>query len=304
MRESLRIPVFEKEFLFNIRNELVIEIDEPNPKWIDNGWNPENDGWDPGAKAYFIGSQYDSIAEGEVFRLLKFHTCPFCRTNMESMRPIGDLGIVFVCKNCFYWGGRGTRPGGPTNTRGNLGRLNFVSNPDEVKLELLINHIKENLDRLYKLTPRQAEKVMPSVLSDYMDCEVKALGGTKDGGIDALAILGENEKIIIQIKWREKKNGAEGISVVREVGGTLLARKIPNGLIISTRKKFSKPAIKEARLISQNEIVEIGKIQLELRDFNDLIDMFNVSSKIRTEKLSSKEIIPNYNDGFDLFGQP
>ncbi|WBX72938.1 restriction endonuclease [Tenacibaculum pacificus] len=303
MREQLRIPVFEKEFLFNIRNELIVKIDEPNNKWIDTDWRPENDGWDPDLKRHLLGLQYDSIAENEVFRLLKFRTCPYCRTSMEKLVLPENLGIAFVCKNCFYWGGRGTRPGGPTNTRGNLGRLNFISNPDDVKLELLINHLQQNVDRLYNLTPRQAEKLMPSVLSDYLKCEVKGIGGTKDGGIDALAILGENEKMIIQIKWREKKKGAEAVSVVREVGGTLLARKIPKGLIISTRKKFSKTAIEEANLISQHEIIEMGKIELKLNDFNDLIDMFNISSKIRNENLNSEEIIPYYNDGFELFGR-
>lgn len=297
MREKLRIPVFEQEFLFNIRNEIDPIKDEPNFKWIDQNWEPE-------IKSQFVGGQYDSIAEQEVFRLLKFKSCPFCRTKMDELKPKYDLGIVYVCRNCFYWGGRGTRPGGPTNTRANLGRLSFLQNPDEVRLELLINHLNQNIERLYNLTPSQAEKLLPSVLKDYLDCDVKVIGGVKDGGIDALALRSENEKVLIQVKWREKKKGSEAVSVVREVGGTLLARQIPNGLIISTRKKFSATAIKEAKLISQNEIVEIGKIDLQLKDFNDLIDMFEISSKIRTETLKTEEIIPEYNEGWDLFGMP
>lgn len=297
MRDNLRIPVFEKEFLFNIQNELIIDKDEPDCRWIDPEWHPE-------VKSNLVGGQFDSKAEQEVFRLLKFKTCPYCRSSMEELKSTYELGVVYVCKSCFYWGGRGTRPGGPSNSRGNLGRLSFVSNPEEVKLELLINHLNENIERIYNLTPTQAEKLMPSILSDYLQCEIKCIGGTKDGGIDALAILSENEKMIVQIKWREKKKSAESVSVVREVGGTLLARKIPKGLIISTRQKFSKPAIKEAELISENEIVNLGKLEIELNDFNDLIDMFNVSTKIRNKNLKADEIIPEYNGGFDLFGQP
>lgn len=296
MRDNLRIPVFEKEFLFNIQNELIIDKDEPDLRWIDPEWHPE-------VKSNVVGGQYDSKAEQEVFRLLKFQTCPYCKSSMEELKSKYELGVVYVCKSCFYWGGLGTRPGGPTNTRGNLGRLSFVSNPDEVKLELLINHLNENIERIYNLTPMQAEKLMPSILSDYLQCEVKVMGGTKDGGIDALAILSEDEKMIVQIKWREKKKSAEAVSVVREVGGTLLARKIPKGLIISTRKKFSGPAIKEAGLISENEIVNLGKLNIQLNDFNDLIDMFNVSTKIRNKNLNAEEIIPEYNEEIDLFGQ-
>ena len=73
---------------------------------------------------------------------------------------------------------------------------------------------------------------------------------------------------------------------------------------MSTRKKCAKDAIKEAKLISAHEIVDLGKIHLELNDFNDLIDMFEVSAKTRKTNLLNEEIIPYYNEGFDLFGMP
>jgi len=296
MRNNIRIPIFNREFLFNVYNEIFVDEDIPDCRWIDHQWKPEISGNN-------IGSLYDTAAEHEVFRLLKFRTCAYCREKMDKINPISG-GVAFVCKNCFYWGGRGTRPGGPSNTRGNLGRINFVKNLEEAKLEQVISYLNQNIDRLLGLTPTEAEKLLPEVLKDYLNCEVKAFGGTRDGGIDAMAIRGENEKMLIQIKWRESKNSAEKVSVVREVGGTLLARKIPQGLIISTRQKFSKDAIKESKLISENEIVNIGKLNIELKDFNDLIDMFEISAKTRTENLSSEEIIPEYNEGFDLFGHP
>ena len=65
MRDKIRIPVFEQEFLFNIRNELTIIDDEPDHNWIDQNWKPE-------IESLYTGGQYDSIAEKEVFRLLKF----------------------------------------------------------------------------------------------------------------------------------------------------------------------------------------------------------------------------------------
>jgi hypothetical protein len=198
MNKVIRIPVFENQFLFNVRNELKVDRDEPDFRWIDQNWRPEID-------SNIIGNLYDSIAEKEIFRLLQFETCAFCREKMEKITPLGDKGIVYVCKNCFYWGGRGTRPGGPTFTRANLGRVNFINNPDEVQLELLISHLNRNINKIYDLSPRQAEKLLPNILKDYLDCEVKTFGGTRDKGIDAMALKGATEKIIIQIKWRDKK---------------------------------------------------------------------------------------------------
>ncbi|WP_035643543.1 restriction endonuclease [Flavobacterium sp. ASV13] len=296
MRKDIRLPVFEKEFIWNVKNEIEVIADEPNLKWIDSNWRP-----------YSILSKdsfsYDPVAENELFRLLKYNTCAYCREKMTKLQePVSGPADVYVCKTCFYWGGRGTRPGGPTYTRGNLGRMSFINNPEDAKLELIINHINSYSEKLYDLTPQQAEKIMPIVLSDYLNCEVIAFGGTKDKGIDALAIRGADEKILVQIKWREDQKKSEAVSTIREVGGTLLARGIPKGLIISTRKKFSKDAILESKLIGEREIVNIGKINIELNDFNDLLDMFEVSSRLRTENLDPEEIIPYYNSGWELFG--
>lgn len=292
---SIRIPIYNGEYLFKVRPDIIIEADDPDMRFYDPSRTPE-------ISSNKIGLTYDSIANKEVMRLMKYKTCAYCREPMLEVVTVGDHGIVLFCKNCFYWGGRGARTFGPVDARGILGRIDFVSNPDEAQIDAVINHLNADIDRLYDLTPRQAEKILPAVLSDYLKCEVKAIGGTKDKGIDALAIRSDDSKMLIQIKWREKKNKAEAVSVVREVGGTLLARQIPAGILISTRDRFSIDAVTEASLISQNEILNVGKLQLELKDFNDLIDMFDISAKVRTENMIIDDIIPEYNDGFDLFG--
>lgn len=293
---DIRIPVYSGEFLFNVRAETQIETDEPDLRIIDASWTPEID-------SNKIGLSFDSLANREVLRLMKYKTCAFCRQKMAEIRTVGDHGTVLYCKNCFYWGGRGARTFGPADARGIIGRINFVSNPDEAKIDAVIAHLNSNIERLFGLLPKQAEKIMPAVLSDFLKCEVKAIGGTRDHGIDALAIRSDESKMLVQIKWRNKKeNKAEGVAVVREVGGTLLARQIPTGLIISTRSRFSKDAANEARLISQNEVTSMGQLNLELRDFNDLIDMFEISAQIRRDNMTIDDIIPEYNDGFNLFG--
>lgn len=299
MRENIRIPVFNKDFLFNIYDKIEITDDIPDVRWIDQNWKPQKN-------CDYVGPRYDPIAMYEINRVLKYRTCPYCRTLMKNISkyPGEDIfdNVVLVCENCFYWAGRGASGDDPLSihNRGILSRINFVENPDDEKLNILINYLNNNINRLVDLTPRQAEKLLPSVLSDYLKCEVMAFGGVKDKGIDALAIRSDDCKILIQIKWREDINKSENVAVVREVAGTLLARKIPNGLIISTRKKYSKDAVKEAELISQTEIVDIGKINLQLKDFNNLIDMFEISAKIRKENMTIEDYI-GLEDDFYLF---
>lgn len=294
MRSDIRVPVFNKSFLFNMYDNINVIEDVPDSRWVDQSWKPEVD-------SNYVGPRYDKVAMQEIHRVLKYKTCPYCRTPMRNLAKYDDYNTVFVCDKCFYWAGKGVSGDDflSIQNRAILSLINFVQNPDDVDLGIMINYLNNNIDRIFDLTPRQAEKIVPIILSDYMKCEVLAFGGVKDKGIDALAIHNNDYKILIQIKWRENKYGAEKVSVVREVAGTLLARQIPKGLIISTRNKFSKEAINEADLISRNEIINIGKMNLELKDFNDLIDMFEISAKVRKENMTIEEIIGK--DDFYLF---
>lgn len=281
----IRIPVFNKNFLFNIGEELQITNDNIDKKWISGQWKAEI----PMSNEH-VG--FDNIAKKELFRMLKYETCPFCKEKMINISNYKRFGeSFFVCRNCLYWGGRGSRGGfdGAYLNRGVLGRIDFLDNISEVKLEQIIVYLNNNIEKIYELSPREAEKLMPFILRDYLDCEVLAFGGVKDKGIDALAIRGNGVKIIIQIKWRRNCNRAESVSVVREVGGTLLARKIPNGFIVTTSKKFSKEAKLEADMIANNEILGIGRLNLKLSDFNNLIDMFEISSKVRTDNMTIED---------------
>lgn len=296
MRDNIRIPVFTGEFLFNVYDEFEVMNDEVKLEWIAETWEPEV--WEK-----YVGPRYDKIAHYELHRLLKFGTCPFCRSKMSLLDKETQPGNVYVCKECFYWGGRGTRGmfEGPLNGRGILGRMNIIENTDEVPEDVLINHLAKHTDDIIKLTPKKAEKIVPVILKDYLKCEVKAIGGVKDNGIDALAIRSDRSKMIVQIKWREKNKGAEAVSVVREVGGTLLSRGIPSGLIISTKNKFSVAAVSEADLISKRNVTGLGRLNIQFAAFSDLIDMFNISCKKKSEIKRPEEIIPYY-EAYDLFG--
>lgn len=291
----IRIPVFNKDFLFNINDNVSVEKDFADFTWVSGKWNPSEE-------SEFLVQSTDPIANRELLRMLKYKTCPFCGSNMIDIAQYKESGnTILVCNNCLYWGGRGSRVDGPYSTRGVLGRMEFLNNPNEAKLEQILLYLNNNIEKIYDLSPREAEKLLPHILKDYLDCEVLAVGGVKDKGIDALAIHGNDTKMIIQIKWRQNQSRSESVSVVREVAGTLLARKIPKGFIITTRKKFSNDAIKEAKLIEDNIIHGVGKLELTLNDYNNLIDMFEISTKKRTEKMTIEDYT-NGQDEYYLFG--
>lgn len=290
----IRIPVFNKDYLFNINDNIVIEKDIANIKWVSGEWFPTK-------RSEFLVQPTDTIANQEVLRLLKFKTCPFCGKKMKDIAKYKPENTILVCENCLYWGGRGSRIDGPYSTRGIVGQMDFLNNLDEARIEQILSYLNSNIDKIYELSPREAEKLLPHILRDYLNCEVLAMGGVKDKGVDALAIHGDNTKMIIQIKWRQNQNRAESVSVVREVAGTLLARKIPKGFIITTRKKFSSDEIKEAKSISENTISNVGKLELTLNDYNNLIDMFEISTKKRTDKMKLEDYT-NGQDEYYLFG--
>jgi hypothetical protein len=177
------------------------------------------------------------------------------KVNMEF-----DLRLLLVCTSCNYWGGKGTRPHPGSQKRGLLGRYSFISNPDSVPLERLLNHFRTHPTDLLSLSPRKAESIVAAILKEVLDCEVRLVGGVKDDGIDALIHAADGTKTIVQVKWRESSKKSESVSVVREVGGTILARGIPKAIVISTRKQFSWAARWEAKLISQQELVGIGRL--------------------------------------------
>ncbi|TON82667.1 restriction endonuclease, partial [Vibrio parahaemolyticus] len=96
--------------------------------------------------------------------------------------------------------------------------------------------------------------------------------------VDGYILKGNDISTIVQVKWHESTNKAESVKVVREVAGTLLARHVPKGIFVSNRQRFSKPAREEAELISQLSINNLGQIKLELMDYQNILDMLEITS--------------------------
>jgi restriction system protein len=85
------------------------------------------------------------------------------------------------------------------------------------------------------------------------------------------------------------------------VAGTLLARGVPHGIIISTRSHFSSDAVREAQRISERIVKGVGRLTLSLLDYHSLLDMLEMASIKLGNSVSPEKRIPRepYTSLFD-----
>lgn len=233
----------------------------------------------------------DERAISEVLRLLKYKTCPICRTNMDIKEQEFNETIL-VCLSCGFWGGRGSRMDNVYEKiplRGVLGIYRPLSPIKDIDTQNLVMELKRNPSAMNKISPQRAEKFVVDLIGDYLDCEVKPIGGTKDGGVDGYIIKNNKIKSIIQVKWRESTKGAESVSVIREVAGTLLARGVPSGILVSNRDHFSPDAKADANEVSKRKLNGLGRMKLTLYDYHNILDMLDFSHVKLTDRMSLKD---------------
>ncbi|HGY9571578.1 TPA: restriction endonuclease [Vibrio harveyi] len=231
----------------------------------------------------------DVRVQKELKRLTTFNTCPICRTNTTQVESTVENENIQLCLKCGYWGGIGYREWNSHMhlypARGAIGRYKAIEPISAQSTEYLATHLRRYPQQLTNISPRRSETFVMDLLSDYLDCEVKALGGTKDGGVDGYIMKGDGISTIVQVKWHESINKAESVKVVREVAGTLLARHVPQGILVSNRLRYSKPAREEAESISELSLNNLGKIKLDLMDYQNILDMLEITSTKITSKM-------------------
>lgn len=298
---TTRIAIFDNWIPFHIGNEIYYpEMDNPI-NWSEFMNAPKFElTADFGSKSYYTLNDRRPI--NEVHRILKYHTCPICRSSMEKRQQDFNEQL-FVCLSCGFWGGRGSRMDNVYEKiplRGVLGIYKPIKPLKDLETDYLITHLRRFPNQLPNIGPRRAEKFVIDLLSDYLKCEVKPIGGTRDKGVDGFVLKGDIISSIIQIKWREDVKGAESVRVVREVAGTLLARGVPSGILVSNKDHFSKDAIQDAKNISQLKIEALGKMELTLVDYHNILDMLEISSRRLTEEMKLQDWL-NIEEGYQVF---
>lgn len=165
---------------------------------------------------------------------------------------------------------------GPALNRVVRGVVDFID-LDDATLDQLLYQISTLPDRLRRFDPFRAEVIVADLLAETLDCEVRPVGGRRDGGVDGYIVAGDGARSIVQVKWRETGDRGESVSVVRELAGTMLARGVPSALLVTTRNRMSKPANDEIELISKRDVVGLGKLSIDTMVYQDVIDMLQLA---------------------------
>jgi hypothetical protein len=236
-----------------------------------------------------------------------FRKCKLCNVPLQIVPELSDAVVldkfpqyVLICPQCGFWFGRGTRgyAEGPAWGRGALGRIRkYPLTSLEIPTNELIKLLNSNHKLLDKIDPFKAEHVVAQLLSDALSCEVHALGGRKDGGVDAYVVTGNQTSTIIQVKWHQCSSKAESVKVIRELAGTLLVRGVPNGILVTTRPRLSRAAKEEAEEVGKREVAGIGRLSMDYKTYADLLSMLEIS----TRKLSESPKVVADVGKYDLF---
>lgn len=246
---------------------------------------------DDSADAATRKDRWEAAVNSEVLRLTADPTCRYCGTTMRMIDDEEQVwGYLVVCPHCGYWGGRGMRPGGPMNAisdgqpelsrypKGALGVIRRIDlDSSELRIAELIGYLRTVPDALFDFSPFRAEKFVMDLLKEALDCEVRPVGGRNDGGVDGYIVAGEQLKTIVQVKWHRDKHRAEGVRLVREIAGTLVARGVPQGMLVTTSERMSRAGMRELEQIGRRELADIGPIRLDVRTYNDILDMLELA---------------------------
>ena len=139
----------------------------------------------------------------------------------------------------------------------------------------LLWHTSANPEFLLYLTPRQFEEFVAELLQE-LGFAVELTARTRDGGFDIAAISNSviGVRHLIECK-RFAPTRAVGVSVVRELHGTVLHEGASKGVIVTTGR-FSRDA---QHLLNQHPWT------LEGKDFNGLCEWLRQLQKTTDEKL-------------------
>lgn len=238
----------------------------------------------------------DPRALSEIARVLRYRTCAICRGPMRMRETWIEDESVYVCCACGYWAGVGFREWNYNfhlhPLRATIGRYQRLKPLDSASTEYLMTHLRRAPKDLGSLSPHRAEKFVVDLIAEVLGCEVRPVGGPNDGGVDGYVLHSDEVRSIVQVKWRQDMDKAESVTVVRDVGGTLLSKGVPDGIIVSNRDHFSASAVKTAGEIEGRRVDGVGVLRLQLADYHTIVDMLEFATAHLTEAMKPDDWFP------------
>jgi len=199
-----------------------------------------------------------------------YRKCRFCKSNLQNSTETGNSAdssieviTVRLCPNCGWWDFEEELPlekideksyrAKSVHRRAVLREYSVAGS--EAPIESLRQYIVRHPHQLPNVSPKQLEKLVGTVFSEFMNCEAVHVGGPNDKGIDIILIDGVR-RYVIQVKRRQAMRQAEGVSGIREFLGAMVLNGAVRGLFVSTASRFSPNAVTTARKAQKLGIIE------------------------------------------------
>ena len=220
--------------------------------------------------------------------------CRFCKSKLATPHyEIEDNGgandfieIVYDCTKCGWWHYRteDSMYVGEGNAWHSYNYLwgmlrQYDESAADIPLETLRSAIKSRPEIIYHMNPQKFEELVGFVFKDFYDCEVRHVGKSHDGGIDLILVRSDFDTIV-QVKRRQKPEATEGVSVIRELIGTMALERNRNAIFVSSAAKFSNKAKK-----ASNEAASVGIVdKIELIDYTKFINIMELTHEISNRR--------------------
>ncbi|WP_333823837.1 restriction endonuclease [Pinisolibacter sp.] len=224
-----------------------------------------------------------------------FEHCPHCNTKLttNTLNIEGFRGFyTSECPCCGWWetehflseefDSYGFKHGVKSFHRRSILKSFSVSSA-EVPVENLCEYLTHHPQKLEDVDPGKLEELVGHVFRETHKCEVSYVGGPNDRGIDLYLARGDQE-MVVQVKRRALRRGAQPASSVREFVGAMVIQGALRGIFV-TSGKFSKAAVREADDASRREPIT----SIELVDGGRLIAMCELTRPIMMTKSSYSE---------------
>jgi hypothetical protein len=117
----------------------------------------------------------------------------------------------------------------------------------------------------HRLAPRDTEILVKDVLkANHRDAEVIHVGRPGDDGYDVLLIDDADRQWLVQVKRREDPDAVEGYATFESMAGALYINDQPQGMIVSTARRFSRKALRKAAEMKKRDVtialIDRGKL--------------------------------------------
>jgi restriction system protein len=197
----------------------------------------------------------------DIWRIIE-KKCRDCGASLDHSTEVsetdwGDPAAVAACNACGWWCQYAVgfnRDGFFEWERVPAALRRYDADDIQAPVDALRRELWNRSAALSDLNPTNMEKLVGSILSDFMDCDVVHTGRTGDGGIDLLLLDG-NLPYVVQVKRRSRTQG-ESVSAIREfVGATLLAG-YRRGIYVTAAPHYTSAAIGVARQARTRGLLE------------------------------------------------